>query len=173
MTDAPTGEAQPVIRANLCFIRRDDELLLIRKKRGLGAGKINGPGGKVDPGETPLESAVRETFEELGVTPLDPRQVGDLSFEFRDGLRLHCTVFLARKFTGEARETDEAIPYWTHIDDIPYDEMWEDDRHWLPLLISEQRFRGRFTFEGERMLEKQLEILNDAEAFVEPAGTTR
>lgn len=173
MTLAPRGGALPVIRANLCFVRNGDELLLIRKKRGLGAGKINGPGGKVEPGETPLESAIRETFEELGVTPLDPQQIGELWFEFRDGLRLHCTVFLARRFQGEARETEEAIPRWTHIDAMPYDEMWEDDRHWLPLLISDQRFRGRFTFEGERMLEKQVEILGDADPFAEPVVTTR
>ena len=173
MSLSPIGDALPVIHANLCFIRKGDELLLIRKKRGLGAGKINGPGGKVEPGETPLESAIRETCEELGVTPLDPQQIGELSFEFRDGLRLHCTVFLAREFQGEPREPEEAIPRWTHIDAMPYDEMWEDDRHWLPLLISDQRFRAFFTFDGERMLEKHVEILSDADRFAEPLGTAR
>ncbi len=173
MTVPASGPAELVIRANLCFLRRGDELLLIRKKRGLGAGKINGPGGKIEPGETPVESAVRETFEELGVTPLDPRQVGELSFEFRDGLRLHCTVFLARNFAGEAGETAEAIPRWTHIDAIPYDEMWEDDRYWLPLLIADQRFRARFTFDGERLLDHRVEILTNPEAFSEPTDTTR
>ncbi|HEY5036239.1 MAG TPA: NUDIX domain-containing protein, partial [Chthoniobacterales bacterium] len=52
---------QPQQRANLCFIVRGDEVLLIRKKRGFGAGKINGPGGKVEPGETALGAALRET----------------------------------------------------------------------------------------------------------------
>ena len=41
------------MHATIMFIIRDGQILLIEKKRGLGAGKINGPGGKIDPGETP------------------------------------------------------------------------------------------------------------------------
>ena len=37
--------------ATLMFIIQDGRILLIEKKRGLGAGKINGPGGKIEPGE--------------------------------------------------------------------------------------------------------------------------
>ena len=170
----PTTDTPPIVRANLCFIRRGDELLLIRKKRGLGAGKINGPGGKIDPGETAMQSAVRETYEELGVTAIALRQVGDLSFEFRDGLRLHCAVFFTDEFEGEARETDEAIPLWTKIDAIPYDEMWEDDRYWLPLVIAGKHFRARFTFDGERMIEKQIELVADDEELNDtPSERTR
>jgi 8-oxo-dGTP diphosphatase len=60
----------PRERANLCFILRHGRVLLIRKKRGLGAGKINGPGGKIEAGESALASAIRETQEEVGVTPV-------------------------------------------------------------------------------------------------------
>ena len=48
-------------------------------------------------------------------------------------------------------ETDEAVPVWTALEDIPWHRMWEDDRHWLPLLIDETPFHGRFVFEGETM----------------------
>ena len=57
---------EPDEHATLCFVIRGGEILLIRKKRGLGAGKINGPGGRLEPGETALDCAVRETREELG-----------------------------------------------------------------------------------------------------------
>ena len=49
------------IHATLMFVVQGDSILLIEKKRGLGAGKINGPGGKIDPGETPEEAVMRET----------------------------------------------------------------------------------------------------------------
>ncbi len=62
---------KPTEYANLCFVIRDGQILLIRKKRGLGAGKINGPGGRLEKGETALASAIRETQEEIGVTPTD------------------------------------------------------------------------------------------------------
>jgi 8-oxo-dGTP diphosphatase len=154
MTDWATW--QPRVRANLLFIVREKKILLIRKKRGFGAGKINGPGGKVDPGETPLQAALRETFEEIGVRPLGARQHGELHFQFRDGYTLYCAVFLARDFEGELHETDEAIPLWTPVSAIPYDEMWADDRHWLPLLIRGARFSGYFEFDGEKLLSRKI-----------------
>lgn len=149
---------QPRVRANLLFIVRDGQILLIQKKRGFGAGKINGPGGKVAPGETPLEAALRETFEELDIMPLGAEQRGDLHFQFRDGYSLRCAVFLAHDFLGQPRETDEAVPLWTALDQIPYDKMWTDDRHWLPLLLRGEYFEGYFEFEGEQLLDSKVVV---------------
>ncbi len=144
------------MRATLMFIFSGGEVLLIRKKRGLGAGKINGPGGKIDPGETPEQCAIRETQEELGIVALTPREVGVLHFQFVDGLAIQCHVFRTEDFSGQAVETEEAIPLWTPVDQIPLDEMWADDRHWLPLLLESRRFQGFFEFDGETMLSATL-----------------
>jgi 8-oxo-dGTP diphosphatase len=146
----------PVDRATLVFVVRGGETLLIRKKRGLGAGKVNGPGGKLEPGESPIECAIREVEEELCVTPTGLARTGELRFQFSDGYSIHVDVFRADDCRGEARETDEAVPLWTPLDRIPYDEMWEDDRFWLPQLIAGEHFRGRFVFDGDRMLDFAL-----------------
>src|SRR5688572_30751046 len=74
--------------ATLVFIVRDGKILLIRKKRGLGAGKITGPGGRLDAGETPLACATREMQEELCITPTDLQPHGELRFQFVDGLAM-------------------------------------------------------------------------------------
>src|ERR1700722_15867479 len=79
---------QPRELATLCFIRQEGRVLMIRKKRGLGAGKINGVGGRLEKGETPLEGIIREAKEELGSTLLDPLKRGELHFEFLDGYSL-------------------------------------------------------------------------------------
>ncbi len=147
---------EPRERATLCFLIQDGQILLIRKKRGLGAGKINGPGGRIEPGEEPHECAVRETSEEVGLTPLNVQNRGELHFQFADGYSLHCAVFVAHEYTGELIETDEALPIWTPLDSIPYDEMWADDIHWLPGVIQGGTFRGYFHFDGEKMLSKHL-----------------
>jgi 8-oxo-dGTP diphosphatase len=147
---------EPRERATLCFLIQDGQILLIRKKRGLGAGKINGPGGRIEPGEEPHECAVRETSEEVGLTPRNVQNRGELHFQFADGYSLHCAVFVAHEFTGELIETDEALPIWTPLDSIPYDEMWADDIHWLPGVIAGGTFRGYFHFDGEKMLSKHL-----------------
>ena len=142
--------------ATLMFIVRDGQVLLIEKKRGLGAGKINGPGGKIEPGETPLQAVIRETQEELCITPHTPRKLAELWFAMSDCPDILCHVFRSENFTGTPTETDEATPLWSALDAIPYHRMWEDDRHWLPLLLDETPFRGRFVFEGERMLWREI-----------------
>jgi 8-oxo-dGTP diphosphatase len=151
---------KPREHANLCFIVKEERVLLIRKKRGLGAGKINGPGGKLEPGETALEAALREVREEIGVTPLAVEERGILHFQFVDGYSLHCAVFVAQDYEGELCETDEATPFWVAREDVPYHEMWEDDQHWLPQVLAGQRFNGWFVFDRDKMLEKRVEFFS-------------
>ena len=138
--------------ATLLFVVRNGEILLMRKKRGLGAGKINGPGGRIEAGESSLEAAVRETREELGIVPVSPELRGELHFQFVDGYSLHCSVFVSLDCIGEPIETAEAIPMWTPLHAIPYDQMWADDIRWLPDLLAGSRIRGFFHFEQETLL---------------------
>ena len=142
---------KPRERASLCFVVEAGKILLIEKKRGLGAGKVNGPGGRIEPGETPEEGAIRETQEEVGITPTGIEWAGELSFQFRDGYSLHVMVYRASGWTGELRETDEAKPFWCSTSEIPYGRMWADDEQWMPRLLAGEKFRGWFEFEGDRM----------------------
>ncbi len=148
---------QPKERATLLFVVKDGQILLIRKKRGLGAGKINGPGGRIEAGESAQEAAVRETREELGIEAHSADLRGELHFQFVDGYSLHCSVFLSPDCTGEPVETDEAIPLWTPLDAIPYHEMWEDDARWLPGVLAGGKFCGFFHFDGDKMLAHSVE----------------
>jgi 8-oxo-dGTP diphosphatase len=150
---------EPTEYANLCFVIQDGQILLIRKKRGLGAGKMNGPGGRLEKGETALQSAIRETQEEVGVTPTGLELAGELFFQFLDGYKLHVTVFSAAGCEGDLIETDEAAPIWTDISSIPYHEMWQDDPYWLPLVMEHKRFRGYFTFDKERLLSHRVDLV--------------
>jgi len=149
-------EWEPFERATLLFVVRDGLVLLIDKKTGLGAGMINAPGGRIGDGETPEEAAIRETQEEVGVTPRDVRACGELLFQCIDGYSVHIFVFSAGDCDGEPRETDEASPRWTPVDAIPYDAMWEDDRLWIPLMLEGKRFEGRFLFDGLRMIGQEV-----------------
>lgn len=156
LADVDWESFRPVDEATLVFVIREDEILLIRKKRGLGAGKINGPGGRLEPGESAAECAHREVAEELCVSAVGLRECGVNSFIFVDGYSIHVTVYTAEDCEGMAQETDEAIPLWTPLASIPYEEMWEDDILWLPHVIEGRRFRGRFIFEGDKMLDSEV-----------------
>jgi ADP-ribose pyrophosphatase YjhB (NUDIX family) len=58
---------QPQQRAVIVYItdRKRQKVLLIMKKTGLGKGKVNAPGGRLEPGESFLEAAIRECREEV------------------------------------------------------------------------------------------------------------
>ena len=147
---------KPADIATLVFVFRGSEVLLIRKKRGLGQGKINAPGGKVDEGETWEEAASRELYEEVGIQAGALSYAGDHRFQFVDGYAMHVHVYTTAQFTGEGYETEEALPMWVSIDEIPYDEMWADDRIWLPHMLNKTLFSGRYVFDGSEMLDYEL-----------------
>ena len=146
-------------RATLVFVIREGRILLIRKKRGLGAGKINGPGGRIEPGETPHACAIRELREELGVEAGELLRMGDHRFQFMDGYSTYVHVYVTHEIDGKAVETDEAFPIWFELAEIPFEEMWEDDRYWLPLIIEGRRFSGYWIFDGDQMLDYRLDLL--------------
>jgi len=167
MSASPVGETRervdganwkPRERGTLCFIIENGKILLIEKKRGLGAGKVNGPGGRIEVGETAEQGAIRETQEEVGLTPTGMEWAGELSFQFRDGYSLHVELYRASGWTGELRETDEAKPFWCSTSEIPYGRMWADDEQWMPRLLAGEKFRGWFEFEGDRMEWFRMEV---------------
>ena len=149
----------------LLYVVKDGEVLLIRKKRGLGTGYYNGVGGKVKPGETPEQAAAREMAEEVGAEPVDMEWRGLLEFwNFEDGKAesVHYVhVYVAKGYRGELRESDEAVPQWFKIGGIPYQEMWEDDEYWLPAVLRGERIFGRFRFERWRLKKWEVYRLLD------------
>lgn len=153
---------QPRERATLLLIVNEGRLLLIHKKLGLGAGKFNGPGGRVEAGETPIQAAIREVAEEICVTPTGVLPAGELRFQFVDGHSILGYVFTANGFVGEPQETREAVPHWFPLSRIPYHNMWADDRIWLPLALAGKPFEGRFLFEGDQLLGCEITLTGSA-----------
>jgi hypothetical protein len=95
--------------------------------------------------------------EELRTTPAALEMCGENSFQFVDGYSIHVYVFRASGCDPEPEETEEAAPIWTPTERIPYDQMWEGDGLWLPLVLQRRRFSGRFIFDGDTMLDYQVE----------------
>ena len=142
----------------LCLIEREGELLLGLKKRGFGEGRWNGFGGKLAVGETIEQAARREVREESGLEVGSLTVRGVLEFIFQDNpecLEVH--LFGAQDFSGEPTETEEMLPAWWKTDALPYDQMWPDDRHWLPLYLDGKNVKGRFLFENQdRILDFEI-----------------
>ena len=148
---------------NLCYVMDGDQVLLIEKKKGFAEGKINGPGGKMEKGETPENSVVREVEEETGLVISDPKFAGMLEFNNDESLHNLCFVFIADKFEGELKETEEARPFWIHKDEVPLDRMWEDDQYWLHHVLNGRKIHGRFHFKDWKLTEHRVHLLSELE----------
>ncbi len=152
MTD--TAEEKVLLRASLVFPVQEatggvlGEKIPMRvalgiKKKKIGAGLYNGVGGGIEDGESAAESAVREAFEEWGVTldqaSLTLRGVIDFHNTKSDGECFTCRVyvFISPPWQGEARASDEmGAPEWFALDALPLDQMMPADRDWLPALLT-------------------------------------
>jgi len=143
--------------STLCFCLTDDQVLLAMKKRGFGAGKWNGYGGKVQAGETPRIAALRELTEESGLVAAekDLQQVAIVNFYFEGKHVFECHVYRTYSWQNEPVETEEMRPRWFPMNKIPFDEMWAADAKWLPLILAGQTIKAdiNFTAEGTKVKE--------------------
>lgn len=151
------GRAHGLPRVCVAYLCRTTagrpQVLLGRKKRGLGEGLFVGLGGKFEPGETESEAVVREIEEESGlrVDPADLDRRGDLYYLFphREAWSQRSTVFVLTRWEGEASPSDELDPVWFDIADLPLDEMWDDARHWLPEVLLGGHVEREFVFASD------------------------
>ncbi len=149
---------------NLCYILNEDaEVLLIYKKRGFGIDKWNGPGGKVKDNENLEEAAVREVFEETGIKPLNFQKMGFIEFIWQDKEEWNqkCYLFLSKDFKGKIVESEECLPKWFKIKEIPFDKMWEDDKYWLLDMLSGKEVYKRFFFDKYNKIDKFEDICSN------------
>ncbi|OGE31127.1 hypothetical protein A2631_04190 [Candidatus Daviesbacteria bacterium RIFCSPHIGHO2_01_FULL_44_29] len=132
------------------------------KKTGFGKGKWNGVGGKVEPGESVEQAAKREALEEIGVTITisDLLKVADIQFLFPQGLdknnNQQVSVFLVNNWQGEPTESSEMKPKWFKTSEIPYQQMWSDDKLWLPEVLRGRKISAEFTFDKKEEISKFL-----------------
>lgn len=142
---------------SLAYLLKEDAICLALKKRGFGEGYWNGFGGKLEEGETVLESAVREMKEESTVIVHEENleKIAINEFLFKDGTHLEVHVFFAHIFLGTPQETEEMNPCWFSYEDIPYKYMWASDPYWLSRALSGEKLLGKVWFqEDARSIEK-------------------
>ena len=147
----------------LLLMIKDGKILLGEKKKGFGKGKLNGPGGKIEPGETPEQGMIRETREEVGITPKKYKEMGTVEFvEWYKGEEQNVIFYLyvATEYEGKLKESDELKPYWFDLDNIPYDKMFEDDSYWMPIVLEGNKIQAFFEYDKEwKMVRHEVKIV--------------
>ena len=146
----------------LCYILNgNNEVLLSMKKRGVGVGRWNGQGGKVKEGESLEGSVIREVEEETGLKVANLINRGVLEFVApeKPEIQSRCHIYVTRDFEVNLIESEECYSKWHKLDELPLNEMWDDDVIWLEkLLVEEKEVRYRFFLNQDEKLEKHEEI---------------
>jgi 8-oxo-dGTP diphosphatase len=162
----------PLPEVCVCYLLRErdegPEVLLGRKKFGLGEGNLVGPGGKLEPGETPEQAITREVFEETGLVIRSPQLVGSLVYPFpsKPAWSQKSWVFLCRDWSGKPVESEELVPEWFAVDALPVDRMWDDAKYWLPGVLAGGTVSATFEF-GEDL---RTVSASDHPAFITQNG---
>ncbi|MBR3293452.1 MAG: 8-oxo-dGTP diphosphatase [Oscillospiraceae bacterium] len=102
---------------NMCMICREDKVLVIDRKKPDWPG-ITFPGGHVEPGESVVDSVVREIREETGLTIAAPVLCGTVGW-CDEGRRYLVFLYKASRFTGELRASDEGEVWWERLSELP------------------------------------------------------
>ena len=143
-------EELKTLNTTILIIEKGDKILLGRKKRGFANGKLIGIGGKQDKGESIEQTMIRETQEEIGLTPTNYKQVGLILFNTYykgEHVNLVLNIFTANEFEGKEQETDEILPMWFARNNIPYNEMLEDDILWMEIVLGGKLVMGEVKFD--------------------------
>ena len=125
----------------------------VKKENDINRDKWIGVGGGFEYGESPEECAVRETWEETGLTLTDYRYRGIVTFDC-EGQK--CTqymhLFTASAWTGTPRECSEGELAWIRKEDLLSLPLWEGDKLFLRLLDTDEPFFSlKLRYEGERL----------------------
>jgi len=140
--------------ATLCYLHREDATLMIhRVKRAddIHAGKWNGLGGKLEPGESPEECVRREVREESGLEIRRPRLHGLLTFAGFKGDDWYVFVYTADDFSGELGENEEGFLRWVPDAELEALPLWPSDHIFFPWLRQGRFFSAKFVYAGEEM----------------------
>ena len=149
------------------LVVKDERVLLLKKPR---RGWYVAPGGKMDPGESIYETAVREFTEETGAMPIEPHLKGVYTMVITDETGEHVLdewmlhTFIAYNLSGEPFETTiEGVLEWHPIDSLQTLPMAEGDRTNLCFAVSSPGIQyGTFHYTKDFKLLKE-NIQNTAE----------
>ncbi len=153
--------------ATLAYIVNQSDVLLLyrnKKENDFHEGKFVAIGGRLEPGETPLECILRELIEETGYE-LSSTEIDYRGYIYFDEVSRNKTkedlpafnwlvfIYYARVDEKKIIDNSEGELQWFSFDEVPYDKMWAGDKIFTPkILLSNDIIEGKFLYKGEEIV---------------------
>lgn len=112
------ARSEQAIFTNLCMVNDDAGNILVQDRLDPTWPGICFPGGHVEPGESFVESVIREVWEETGLTVEKPTLCGTKQFQTKGGERYVVFFYKTNRFSGELRSSDEGKVFWIPRQDL-------------------------------------------------------
>jgi 8-oxo-dGTP diphosphatase len=129
----------------------------VKKENDMHAGKWNGLGGKMEPGETPEECAIREIYEESGLKVKNLALKGIITFPgFYEQEDWYTFLFVINDFEGELIDSPEGHLAWIPGDELLDLNLWPGDRIFIPWLDEPRFFSGKFVYQEGKLIEHEV-----------------
>lgn len=112
------SRAEQAIFTNLCMVYDHGGNILVQDRRAQDWPGLCFPGGHVEPGESFVESVIRETYEETGLTIENPILCGTKQFQTDAGERYVVLFYKTNRYSGELKSSEEGEVFW-----IPRDTL--------------------------------------------------
>jgi len=150
-----------VRNTSLVHLERDGKYLMlhrIKKERDENRDKWVGIGGKFEPGESPEDCALREVFEETGLTMRSWSYRGIVTFVSDAWGTEYMHLFHSADFTGSVKDCDEGVLEWVDKKALLTLPIWEGDKLFLRLLDEDRPFFSlKLRYQGEHLVEAVLD----------------
>lgn len=119
------GRAHLIELTNMCMLTRADGKVLVQNRIDPNWGGLTFPGGHVEPGESLVDSIVREMQEETGLTIRNPKLIGSKSWMQKDDSRYLVLLYIATEYEGELHSSEEGDIAWMTIEEMRAGKMVE------------------------------------------------
>ena len=128
---------EKAVFTNMCMITDGHGNVLVQDKLDPDFRGLTFPGGHVEPGESFVESVIREVHEETGLTIADPVLCGIKQFPTESGARYVVLFFKASKYSGHIRSSEEGLVYWLPRQSLPAQKLAPDMLDMIRVMESE------------------------------------
>lgn len=143
---------EQVVFTTLCMVCDQAGHILVQERIGTAWDGLAFPGGHVEPGESFVESVIREVREETGYQIKDPSLCGIKQFSMDNGARYVILLFKSSRFEGRLQSSSEGRVFWVESSHIKEYPLARDLDLMLELFESEGKSEFYYTTDGSYRL---------------------
>lgn len=150
------SRSEQAIFTNLCMVYDGAGNILVQDRKKPDWPGLCFPGGHVEPGESFVESVIREVREETGLTIENPILCGTKQFQTEDGERYVVLLYRASRYSGELRSSDEGEVFWIPRDSLSQHQLSIDMEDMVRIFESDNLSEFYYYLENSNWKHKLL-----------------